>query len=335
MSSSVSNVLHAQETRLVPCPICGESTRILHEDVYDDRYGYTGLFSLQRCAACGHIHLDAPFEPHHLTRLYTQYYPRSTFSVEHFVPYAETAGIAAWWRGDRCSAFRWVPRNVRVLDVGCGFGQTLAYHERRGCEAHGVEADENIRRVAERYGFKVQVGLFDASRYEAGYFDVVTLDQVIEHSLDPVALLRGVARVLKPGGTAFVTTPNASSPMARLMGRYWLHWHAPYHLQFFSAQSMRLAAEEAGLVMERRRTTTSSEWLHYQWLHLFAFPRPGRRSAFWSPGVEARFFYRKVYRVLSAAHRLKINYAATRVLDLLGLGDNQLFVLRRPGAEGE
>ncbi len=38
-----------------------------------------------------------------------------------------------------------MPRNVRVLDIGCGFGESLGYYEARGCEAYGVEADENTR----------------------------------------------------------------------------------------------------------------------------------------------------------------------------------------------
>jgi hypothetical protein len=148
--------------------------------------------------------------------------------------------------------------------------------------------------------------------------------------MDPVTMLKGVARVLKPGGRAILTTPNAASPMAWLFGRRWLHWHTPYHLQFFSRESMRRAAAHAGLQVERRITVASSEWLFYQWLHLFAFPGQGARSAFWSPaGTEQRFFYRKIYRLLSALHRWKLNHLATRAMDALGVGDNQIFFLRK------
>ena len=58
------------------------------------------------------------------------------------------------------------------------------------------------------------------------YFDYVTLDQVAEHVTDPLALMRGVARVLKPGGKVVITTPNARSLGARIFRRKWLrNWN--------------------------------------------------------------------------------------------------------------
>ncbi len=311
------------------CPACGAPTRVRFRRIYDDRYGYPGYFAMNRCGGCGHSHVTQAFEPRHLTRLYSQFYPRAQMTLDDFVPIPETSGLRSWWNGDRASAFRWVPKGVRVLDIGCGFGQTLEYHQRRGCEVHGVEADENIRRVADRFGFKVHVGLFDPAVYEPGYFDCVTLDQVVEHSTDPLALLKGVARVLKPGGTVVASTPNPASLTARLLGRYWVHWHVPYHLQFYTTRSMSELARRAGLELEGTRTVTSSEWLFYQWLHLFAFPYPGVRSGFWAPDAERRFFERKIYRILGLMRRLRLNHLATRVLDALGIGDNRLYFLRK------
>ena len=298
--------------------------------MYDDRYGFAGLFDIRDCADCGHLHVAANLEPHHLARLYAQFYPRSGFSLDDFAPHSEISGWRSWWNGERSAAFRWVPRDVRVLDVGCGFGETLAYHRRRGCEVYGVEADENIRRVAERFDLNVHVGLFDASLYPADFFEFVTLDQVVEHSTDPNELLRGVARVLKPGGTAILTTPNPRGIGARVFGRFWLHWHVPYHLQFFTRRSMQIAARQAGLEVERTRTVTSSEWMHYQWLHGLSYPKPGTRSAFWSRDAQPQFLYRGVYRLLAKLHAFGVNHLITRILDALRLGDNRLYFLRRP-----
>jgi 2-polyprenyl-3-methyl-5-hydroxy-6-metoxy-1,4-benzoquinol methylase len=332
MSSSDSALRGSADAgdRAPPCPACGAVTTVRFRRIYDDRYGYPGYFQMNGCRACGHLHVGQAFEPRHLTRLYSQFYPRARMTLEDFVPFAETSGLRSWWNGDRASAFRWVPRHVRVLDIGCGFGQTLEYHQRRGCEVYGVEADENIRRVAERFGFKVHVGLFDPTLYEPGYFDYVTLDQVVEHSTDPLSLLKGVARVLKPGGTVIASTPNPASLTARILGKYWLHWHVPYHLQFYTTRSMSALAAKAGLELERTCTATSSEWLYYQELHFFAFPYPGVRSGFWAPDPERRFFERKIHRILSFLHRMRFNHAASRVLDALGVGDNRLYFLRKP-----
>lgn len=312
------------------CPICGVQGQICQEGFYDDRYGYPGRFSLRGCTACGHKWLDAPFSAEQLGALYTDFYPRTNLKLADFAPHQEAQGFAAWMNGNYSTAFRWVPRGVRILDIGCGFGNTLAYHQARGCDAWGVEADENIRRVADKFGFRVHVGLFDDSLYQAEFFDYVTMDQVIEHVTDPVATLRGVARILKPGGTAVLSTPNSSGWGATVFGRRWINWHAPYHLQFFSPASMRLATEDAGLVVERSVTITPSAWLHFQWLHLLTYPQEGRPSIFWAPRGMWSVMQRLARKVLMMVHRCKIDHMITRVFDALDVGDNRLFFLRKP-----
>jgi 2-polyprenyl-3-methyl-5-hydroxy-6-metoxy-1,4-benzoquinol methylase len=308
------------------CPICEGATREHFSGLYDDRYGYSGLFPVFKCEGCGHLHVGAQFEPHHLTRLYTQFYPRTEFLLEEFKGHEEITGWRAWWNGERSSAFRWVPRNVRVLDIGCGFGQALAYHQARGCDVYGCEVDENIRRVAERHGFKVRVGVFSAQDYEPEFFDYVTLDQVVEHSTAPLTLLKGIARVLKPGGSAVLSTPNPEGLLAKCFGRYWMNWHIPYHLQFFTRRSMRIAAAQAGLQLVKVRTITHSQWISYQWWHVLSRPPLGARSAFWSGEPLAAS---RLGRLVSLQQRLGLNKLVTRVLDALGVGDNRLYFLRK------
>lgn len=288
------------------------------------------MFPLLKCADCGHAFLLGEFPPERLRDLYSNYYPRSTFDLESYRPYQETGGFKAWLDGDKNSPFRWVPRNVRVLDIGCGFGESLGYHQARGCEVYGVEADENIRRVADKYGYKVNVGLFDPEVYEANFFDYVTMSQVIEHVTDPAQTLRGIARVLKTGGVAILSTPNAGGWGARLFGRRWINWHAPYHLQFFSLRSMQLAAEQAGLMVEGAVTITPSAWLHFQWIHLLSCPPEGVVSLFWAPGGKWGFMQKVALKTLEIMHRCKINHVVTRFFDALGWGDNRLYFLHKP-----
>lgn len=313
------------------CPICQHQHARVVMELYDDRYGYPGQFVLMKCPDCGHAFLDCNLSPSQLTELYTNYYPRRSLDISTYKPHTDVRGFSAWFNGLGCSAFRWVPKNVRVLDVGCGFGESLGYHTARGCDVYGAEADENIRRVAKEFGYKVHVGLFDDKLYEQDYFDFVTMDQVIEHVKDPVATLRGVARILKSGGTAILSTPNARGWGSTLFGKRWINWHSPYHLQFFTRQSMHLAAQQAGLVVRESNTVTNSEWLLYQWIHLVTYPRLGEPSWFWSPDKSGAAFHKKLLvRLLSVLHKTKVNHCATRIFDGLGMGDNFVFVLKKP-----
>jgi 2-polyprenyl-3-methyl-5-hydroxy-6-metoxy-1,4-benzoquinol methylase len=310
------------------CPVCGQSGHSIL-DVYDDRYAYPGQYRIYQCGTCGHRFLPAHFTSEQMTKLYTDFYPRSSFRLEDYRPAPEVRGFSSWLNGERSAAYTWVPQNVRVLDIGCGFGETLGYHKARGCDAYGVEADENIRRVADQYGFNVHVGVFDPGLYEPGFFDYVTMSQVIEHVPDPIETLRGIARILKPTGVAVVSTPNASGWGSRVFGHAWINWHVPYHCQFFSRQSMKAAAARAGLIVETASTITSSEWLLYQWIHLTSRPRPGEPSAFWSPRAERTLVQKTIFAILIAVHATKINHLITRFFDGLGIGDNYLFILEK------
>jgi len=299
--------------------------------MYDDRYGYPGTFALKHCPGCGHRHIAASFTPEQLGNLYSDYYPRSAMSVDSYAPYTEAKGFTAWFNGERCSAFRWVPERVKVLDIGCGFCQTLGYHNNRGCESHGVEVDTNAKRVADKFGLNVKIGVFDAANYAADYFDYVTLDQVIEHVVDPHQMFTGIARVLKPGGTAIFSTPFSRSLPARIFGRRWINWHTPYHLQHFSRESFRLACEKAGLELVQTRTLTHSEWLGYQWMHTLSYPAIGEPSLFWTAHPDKSSHYRKpLVRLAMIAHRLKMDHVLTRLFDLFGRGDNILYFVRKP-----
>jgi SAM-dependent methyltransferase len=311
------------------CPVCQEPTNIVLRDIYDDRYGYPGLFNLHECGSCGHMHTPAQFGPEELGQLYTRYYPRGDFDIETFKAEEEKRGVSAWFNGDHAAAFRRVPPGVRVLDIGCGLGQTLAYHRGRGCDAYGIEADENVQAIAARHGLNIRKGIFDGTQFESDFFDFITLDQVAEHVMDPHALMQGVARVLKPGGKVVITTPNPNSFGAWLYGRRWLNWHAPYHMQFYTRRSMGAVAARAGLKLVKMETATASEWQYYQWRHALLFPRPSERSAFWSSGQVPEAEHKFARILIGLGRRLKLQRWISRVLDLLHVGDNRIFVLQK------
>jgi hypothetical protein len=134
--------------------------------------------------------------------------------------------------------------------------------------------------------------------------------------------------VLKRGGTAVLTTPNASSLTARMFGRRWINWHTPYHMHFFTPRSLRRAAELAGLEVASIKTITSSEWLSYQWIHLLTYPPAGTTSPFWTTR-RRRAWEQVTIKGLRALHRLGVDQLTTRILDAASVGDNYVVQLRR------
>ncbi len=293
------------------CPICTRLDTSVDRTLYDDRFGAPGTFALYACAACGHRWLDLHLAAPAIEALYATYYP----------PRPATAPAAM----PRSSAAARVPGGVSVLDIGCGAGAALAYHRARGCTVRGVEADAHAVAAARAVGLDVDHGVFDPARYAPASFDMVTMDQVLEHVGDPVATLAGIHRVLRPGGTLVAAMPNAASLVARFAGERWIHWHAPYHLQFFSRASLATAAERGGLELTELRTITSPEWLSYQWVHALTRPPVGTPSPFW-----AQRSHGLGIRAVRALRFLGGEAIFTRICDRLGVGDNFIATLRRP-----
>jgi SAM-dependent methyltransferase len=172
--------------------------------------------------------------------------------------------------------------------------------------------------------------LFDPKDHEPTSFDYVTMDQVLEHARQPTAFMSGVASVLKPGGVAIVSTPNAGGYGAALFGDRWINWHTPYHLNLFTKRSLRRLADRTGFEVASVRTTTASAWLRYQWFHAFTRPDPGQASPFWDSRRSLGRVPTRVGRWAKRFDRMRAFEFASRLTDGLGVGDNIVAILTKP-----
>jgi SAM-dependent methyltransferase len=116
-----------------------------------------------------------------------------------------------------------------VLDLGCGTGYGSARVAETARRVVGADVcDETLAHARARHtGANLT---FEALKegaplpFEAGSFDVVLSFQVIEHVGDPHGQLRGIHRVLAPGGTLLLATPNRTARLLPFQ-RPWNRWH--------------------------------------------------------------------------------------------------------------
>ena len=263
------------------CLICNGKTKSLHS-LYDDRYGYPGTFRYLECIKCCHIFLETPIPDDKLSDLYEQYYPRKEIKVENFKPREERKPIDLWLSGLLASAYRWVPKNCKVLDVGCGMGESVTYHRARECQAYGIDLDENILKIKEVYGLNLKHGLFNNASYPNERFDYITLDQVLEHSSDPISLMKNIKYSLSDTGKCVIAFPNAFGLSRMLLKKKWLNWHCPYHVNFYSKESFRIICQKSGFKVLKRMHITNTLWYYYQILHCLYYPEEGKKSGFWA-----------------------------------------------------
>ena len=316
-----------------PCPICySDQTRFLFEG-WDSTFGYPDSAFVYQCRDCDHVFVAGTLTPEQLTDMYTNYYPRADFNVEGYEPYKEKKGFLYWLDGEEGMAYRHVPENVRVLDIGCGYCETLGYHKARGCEVYGVEADENARKIADRYGFNVHIGLFDPSQYEPEFFDYVTMNQVLEHIVDPLKTLREIHSVLKPGGKFIAVVPSPSAFGRYFFGRYWKGWHLPFHRHFYSRHSMTILAEKAGLEVVSMKSATESIFLLLNWAQLVVSGTKGKKAPphglTFGNNFDDKMKKRFDVRLFLFLKKFRLLSLPVRIADLFGAGDDNLIILRK------
>jgi SAM-dependent methyltransferase len=149
----------------------------------------------------------------------------------------------------------WVRRDLapgaRLLDAGSNFGHFLKVAQEH-YDATGFDlSPAAVAWAGEQYGVRSCV----ASVYDAVFpeesFDAVTSWDVLEHLADPLAALVRLRRLLRPGGRLFLSTPDAGSLTARLMGRRWHYLDPIQHITVFSRDNLRRALERAGFSVVR------------------------------------------------------------------------------------
>lgn len=116
----------------------------------------------------------------------------------------------------------------RLLDVSCGPGVSLAWlRDEQGWQVEGSDPDRHsVRLAAERYGLRIRNGLIHEVDASAGSFDLVLMDNSLEHTFDPLSTLLAAFRLLRPGGGLFVFVPSSQGLSTRHLDDnvHWGHW---------------------------------------------------------------------------------------------------------------
>ena len=139
------------------------------------------------------------------------------------------------------SIARLVPHGSRVLDLGCGDGQLLAYlRDHKQCTGYGVEIDDIKVHACLARGIDVlQLNLEEGlAIFEDHSFDMVLQIDTLQHLRNAEVMLRETARV---GSTAVVAFPNFAhwpNRLSVLQGRMPVTKRLPY--QWYDTPNIRV-----------------------------------------------------------------------------------------------
>ena len=217
------------------------------------------------CRACGFRHAVPLPEPAALEQAY-----RENYYAEEKPTFLNHAGEDQAWaelaQTDRLEIFERVlePSRRRLLDIGSGPGFFLKTAQTRGWDVTGIEPSRQAAAHARGLGVHVVEGFFTAESAPAlGRFDVVHMNNVLEHIPDPIVLVSLARDLLEPGGIICINVPNDFSPFqlaasaAQNTREWWLA--PPHHLNYFDFTSLTGLVERLGMSVVERTTSFPME----------------------------------------------------------------------------
>ena len=225
-----------------PCPLCGA-------EEFVPRVAHAG-FRMVECTACGLWYLNPMPTRAALAALYDGGYYASADACGG--GYADYAAMADDHRDTFRRRLELVAGHVgqgRLLDVGAGYGYLADAAASTFAERWVVEMSAAAARQVSP-AHRVVVGDIESVELPQRYFDVVSLQDCLEHLPEPGRALAKIRGVLRPGGALFAVTPNVGSWLSRVQRDNWVSLKFPEHVVLYSRATLRRTLEGNGFAVE-------------------------------------------------------------------------------------
>ncbi len=134
-----------------------------------------------------------------------------------------------------------VPAGSRVLDLGCGNGEMLAWlQQHKGCSGYGIEIDDaNVHACVQRGVNVIQLNLEEGlALFDDASFDVVLQVDTLQHLRNTERMLKETARVGRIGIVAFPNFAHWPNRLHVLTGRMPVTRALPY--QWYDTPNIRV-----------------------------------------------------------------------------------------------
>ena len=122
----------------------------------------------------------------------------------------------------------------KLLDIGCGHGWLMSALNNKW-NKYGIDISNFASKSASKYG-KIFIG--DLKNFKGKKFDFITALHIIEHHPKPERLIKKIYKILKPGGTLILETPDFDSAAARRFGNNFRMLKDKTHISLFSQDSL-------------------------------------------------------------------------------------------------
>ena len=161
----------------------------------------------------------------------------------------------------RPEMLKYIPKNAkRILEIGCGQANFSFQLSKEDVEIWGVEPDVNAANVASKRLFKVLTGTLDdtINNLPDNYFDVIIMNDVLEHLLYPWEDLKNLKQKLSDNGVTVSSIPNvrySKNIFKMIFKKDWKYTESGIldntHFRFFTKKSIKRMHNECGLSIQK------------------------------------------------------------------------------------
>ncbi|MFC1698989.1 class I SAM-dependent methyltransferase [Candidatus Omnitrophota bacterium] len=238
---------------IIPCNLCqGQDLKFLYK---------INNLRVVKCLSCGLIFVNPRLKEERFLEMYeNNYFQRNVYAPDQsdfygYVDYlADSKNIIRTFE-HVFGQIKVYKQQGRLFDVGCAFGFFLDLARKDGWQACGLEPSSQACAYArEKLDLAVDQGTLAEATLPAKTFDLVTMFDVIEHLCDPLAGLVKVNRSLKDDGLLVVSTPNADSLLAKILGKKLEDARRTNeHLYMFSRKTIAAMLKKCGFAVLKIR----------------------------------------------------------------------------------
>lgn len=238
------------------CKCCGSSVWC--------KIPFVEEYSYMRCEGCGYyIHEPVSFEKK--IKLFYQeqkkFYDDQSMLLSPIVRYIENESMPVRLKMVK----KLLGQNSKLLEVGPGSGSVISCLLKEGYSIDAVEESQtlagNIKKKYKKLGVNVFTGMFELLDFESEIYDGYMSFHVIEHVVNVERHLKKAKEIVKPGGFAFIATPNADSWEHKFPWRLSPNYDSA-HFQLFSKKALSMFIEKAGWkVVEINTPEYSTGWI--------------------------------------------------------------------------
>lgn len=238
----------------INCPICSASNseNILELDCgnLDNSILYRNLI-IKSCKNCGHIYNELTNKDiQNLMEYYNNEYAPTNIGGSNLG--GDRPGSSNDFTLKRHSQLfdlfqNNISKDSKILDIGCAMGGMLSYLKKQDYNyLYGIDVTKKYIDIAKKNKeFDIQFGSADDIPFENNFFDLLIIDQVMEHLVNPRKAFQEAKRVLKKNGFFCIGVPDAQRyGELYFFDFYWFLMRE--HIQHFDLTHLKLIAESEG-----------------------------------------------------------------------------------------